>query len=99
MQFLSKLLEGVHHQHEKEEEEGMKKEDWEIGNSDMELPGKQQKLFSREFFFFFNLNFGCTTQHVGSLVPHARIKPEPPTEEVQSLNQDHQGSPSKRIFR
>ena len=53
MQFLSKLLEGVHHQHEKEEEEGMKKEDWEIGNSDMELPGKQQKLFSREFFFFF----------------------------------------------
>lgn len=33
MQFLSKLLEGVYHQQEKEEEEGMKKEDlgnWEL---------------------------------------------------------------------
>ena len=39
-------------------------------------------------FFFF---FGCTTQHIETLVPWSEVEPKPPALEAGSLN--HQGSP------
>ena len=45
-------------------------------------------LFSLSFLFFF---FGCTTQHMETLVPWSEVEPKPPALEAGSLN--HQGSP------
>ena len=64
------------------------------------LPAEREPFSSspRAGWFLRDATASASVQLEGFLVLHPRIETEPPTEEVQGLNQDYQGSPSKRIF-